>query len=473
MGYIYFPWYELAWTLTFLVVGGIGLNYICARLIQVPFTPESSYVTALILFCILEPVNSVAGLIPLSIALGVAILSKYVLVYRSTHIFNPAAIGALSVGLLGYGTAFWWIGTPFMFVFTVILGLLVVRKTRLFAMAVTATSASLVTVSLSSLYMNMDVGATLLSALISGPLIFFVTIMLTEPHTIAATRRQQLVYGVFIGFASSVFGFIPAGMHFATSPELALCIANVASFIVAHRSRIILTLVETKQVAKDTYEYVCAPDRPISFTAGQYMEWLLPLGITDDRGGRRYFTIASSPTDSHISFTTKFPQTDESAFKQKLKTLKIGDVFSATQLRGDFIMPTDTTIPLVWIAGGIGVTPFISQMRYLVQKGETRNVVLFYCARTSLDVAYHDEIAEANKVGVRVVYVLNAQESPTDMLHEKGVLTAELLQKYAPPSSNTQYFISGPNSMVDALYAVLHASGVSRKKIHTDFFPGF
>src|SRR5690348_14324223 len=120
------------------------------------------------------------------------------------------------------------------------------------------------------------------------------------------------------------------------------------------------------------------PERPVQYTAGQFTELYLPHDNADNRGQRRWFTVSSSPTDAMLSITTKYAGDQSSTFKKTLFSLKDGTPLKLADPMGDFVLPKDKTIPLVFVAGGIGVTPMHSMIKYLNDTHEKRTIHLIY-----------------------------------------------------------------------------------------------
>ena len=106
-------------------------------------------------------------------------------------------------------------------------------------------------------------------------------------------------------------------------------------------------------------------ESPLDYTAGQYIQLSLPHEHEDDRGAKRWFTLSSSPTDALISITTRFNKEHSSTFKETLFALTPGTEVNFTGPMGDFVLPKQIDKPLVFVAGGIGVTPFHSMMAWL------------------------------------------------------------------------------------------------------------
>src|SRR3990170_8502700 len=119
-----------------------------------------------------------------------------------------------------------------------------------------------------------------------------------------------------------------------------------------------LTLQDKKQEAKNVFTLVFAPDGPISWIAGQSIRLELPAGQYDTE--ERRFTISSAPHENHIAITTR---TTPGLFKQSLLELKIGDIVEANAIEGTFTWK-ESEKPLIFIAGGIGITPFYAMLKH-------------------------------------------------------------------------------------------------------------
>jgi ferredoxin-NADP reductase len=208
------------------------------------------------------------------------------------------------------------------------------------------------------------------------------------------------------------------------------------------------------------------------FIAGQYLEWTLPEGKgMDAKGNRRYFTIASSPTERDIRLGVKLG-TPLSAFKRELMALRPGDTISAAQLAGDFTLPHDASRKLAFIAGGIGITPFRSMIGAMLA-GDRRDAMLLYSNRAAEDVAYYGFLEDAReRIGLKTLYALTNDTRTFAGAHQ-GLIDAELIKREIPDYRERTFYISGPRAMVVAFKKNLSDLGVSPLHIKTDYFPGF
>jgi len=302
-------------------------------------------------------------------------------------------------------------------------------------------------------------------------LFFFAFIMLTEPLTTPPSRPLRIAYGAIVGFLFSPIVHIGS---FYSTPEIALVVGNIFSYIASPKEKLMLKLKEIKTIAENTYEFVFSNDRPFTFKPGQYMEWTLAHRDPDSRGNRRYFTVASSPTEPDVRLGVKF-YPEPSSFKNKMLYMAPNSIVVASQIAGDFVMPKDPKRPLVFIAGGIGVTPFRSMIKYLVDTKEHRQVTLFYSNKTERDVAYGDILDEAEKeMGIKTVYVVtNPTEKPGQPSPYYKALDAGVIRAEVPNYRDCVFYISGPHGMVSAFQSMLKNMGIRGSNIKTDYFPGF
>ena len=427
-----------------------------AKVFGVTTNIESSNITAFILALIINPVawNNFFGLSMIVLAALVAMASKYVLTTRKKHIFNPAALAVAVTGVLFGAYASWWVGGAVLFPLVLIGGVLIVRKIQRFDLFWSFAVIAVLGIAYSFLPTNPL--TSIWQTVLHSSLLFCGTIMLTEPLTSPHTRIHRVIYGALVGFL-----FIP-GIHIASfyfSPEIALLIGNIYAYVAQPNSRRTLTLKEAKQVADNVWDFSFIPERPLAFNPGQYMEWTLGHMPVDMRGNRRYFTIASSPTEKelHLGIKTYEPS---STFKKALLALKPGDTMSVGELSGDFTLPRDPHKKLAFIAGGIGITPFRSMVQYMIDENQKRDAVLLYSTKTADEVAYKQTFdAAEHAIGMKTHYTRS--------------LDIDTLMREVPDYKERMFYLSGPRGMVVAFQKTLKELGVPRRNIKIDFFPGF
>ncbi len=466
-----YPGFLLMFSLFYILVVCWLSNIFFSEAFGVPTNRESVYITSLILFLIITPPSNVYQLTVLYWAGILAIASKFIFVINKKHIFNPVAISLFILGItINYGVS-WWIGNPVMFPALFVVGLLIVRKIRRFHLVAAFFCVALLTISIFTIRSGTQSIDVLTRTILSSSLVFVGFIMLTEPLTTPPTKHEQIVYGILVGLL-----FAPR-IHigsFYFTPETALVFGNIFSYLVSPKKRLVLNLKEKIKLSDEIYDFSFVPDSKLNFKAGQYLEWTLPHKNSDDRGLRRYLTIASSPSEEIMTFGIKIPK-NPSSFKKKLLELQEGEKIYAGQLSGDFTLPKNKSEKLVFIAGGIGITPFRSILKHLINTNETRDIILFYTCSEADSFVYLDIFNQAKeKLGIKTVLVLTHKENlPQDWNGETGHLTAEIIQKHANDFDKRKYYISGPHSMVDSYKSLLRKMKIPGKNIITDYFPGY
>jgi ferredoxin-NADP reductase len=444
-----------------VVVLGVGCyvaNELIARWFHAATNSESYLITALILAFILPPATTPARAALMLAAALIAMASKYLLVHRGSHLFNPAAIAAFVLSITGLLPATWWVATPYLAPFTGLLALVVLRKQRKFAVFFAfAAMAVAMLVFVSTGLHDQSLSDTLKNAALSWPIVFMGSIMLTEPNTLPATKYYQVWFAVLVG---AVFS---AQLHygrFSTTPQVALLVGNVFAAVFTPAMGLMLRLKELRPLSVDIYEAVFErPARTLAFTSGQYLEWTLPHRGADVRGNRRMFSIASAPTEPDIRIGFRHYERS-SSFKTALIAMEPGKYIRATHVAGNFTLPKDTAQPLLFIAGGIGITPFRSMVQYLLDTGQQRDIVLLYFAAKQEDFVYQDVFTQAAGVGLKVQYIVGRPD-------------AETIKNAVIDLTTRVAYLSGPDALVSGCSRTLLQLGVAHSHIHTDHFTGY
>ncbi len=209
------------------------------------------------------------------------------------------------------------------------------------------------------------------------------------------------------------------------------------------------------------------PPKPINNIAGQFIEMTLDDIEPDERGYKHWFTLSSSPTETLASITTKFDPVRRSVFKQALASLKPGDQVNISDPMGDFVLPKDHNRPLLFVAGGIGLTPMRSMVKWLTDTGEKRDITMLYAVTSPDEFAFTDLFKSC---GVNLTKIV--KQPISDWTGETGSLTAERILQ-ASQSEDTLIYVSGPEPMTEALVKGLKNLGVSESRLVTDYFPGY
>jgi len=305
--------------------------------------------------------------------------------------------------------------------------------------------------------------------LLNSPVIFFATIMLIEPATSPTGHRNKDIYAIFVAAAVLLMQRFLPDINY--SMELGLLSGNLLTRVIEKNVNNSMTLVKKESLSPNIISFFFETAPKIKYIPGQFLEWTVPHANPDGRGLRRWFTIASSPTEKYIQLTTRFAD-KSSTLKTALRDLKVGNHIWAHGLEGDFVMPSDKTKALVLIAGGIGITPFRSMIKYLLDRGEARDITVLYAAKKVEDLVFVDLLNEAKEAfGAKIIPVLSEPDQEWTGL--TGQINKELLTAQIPSIKKSEVFVSGPEPMVETLSQTLREIGVPNGSIHQDFFPGY
>jgi ferredoxin-NADP reductase len=222
----------------------------------------------------------------------------------------------------------------------------------------------------------------------------------------------------------------------------------------------VLTLINKQHITDNIWAFRFQPSEPMTWVAGQFVHVELPHDNPDKEGTKRWFTNSAAPFEGILQITTRVT---DSTFKQALS--KLGEGSTDLQLvdppEGDFVWQ-DSPLPIVFVAGGIGVTPFRSILKQRAHDKQPLNVTLVYGSRTD-DVPFKDELAEwsAADPSLKVKYAVGIR------------LTAESLAEMVPNLNGSLVYLSGPEPMVEALGDDLKAHGLPEAQLKQDFFPNY
>ncbi|KTR93343.1 flavodoxin reductase [Microbacterium testaceum] len=454
-----------------------GLTDLVAQsVVRMPRRLESSLITAAILLFVLRPTVEPLGLSGLALAGLAASASKYLLAWRGRHIFNPAATGAavltiVSIWAPDLGGSAWWVGSPWMAGPVLVLGVLLLLRTDKLPIVVTfwivamAVAFVRTTIQFQSAGFPVDVPALLLQVAFSSPFLFLGAFMLSEPLTLPPRRVQQYAVAVVVGVLA---GWPIAVGALTLGQERALLIGNLVAFVFCLRAAVRLRVEGRRDLTPTVRELTFHAARPFAFSPGQYLELDVPHRRPDARGTRREFSIVSAPEDLP-EVRIAFKDGSQSSYKKALGRVEPGSTLAVTGVWGDFLLPARPTAPVLLVAAGIGVTPFVSQLRHLMATGQRRDAVLVYVVAEPDELAFRDEIAAS---GIPVVVFSRAE--PRDLPDGwtwagPDRVDADGLLRVVPDIAQRAAYVSGPPRLIATLAPALSKA----KSLTTDAFAGY
>jgi ferredoxin-NADP reductase len=215
-----------------------------------------------------------------------------------------------------------------------------------------------------------------------------------------------------------------------------------------------------------SFFFIC--DKPLNYTAGQYIELTLEHHNPDNRGVKRWFTVSSSPNEEYLSITTKFDHKKSSSFKKALLKLQKGAAVSFNGPMGDFVLPKLIQTPLIFVAGGIGITPYNSILNWSAETKEVRPIELIYGVKNEDEIIFQDTFAKAKQHATIIV-----QNPSSSWGGERGNLNAELILGLNKVTEDTLIYVSGPEPMVENMEKELWRAGIKKHQLVLDFFPNY
>jgi ferredoxin-NADP reductase len=230
---------------------------------------------------------------------------------------------------------------------------------------------------------------------------------------------------------------------------------------------------EKREVAKGTLMVTFdLGDEEVDFRPGQYFfVTLLDPPYEDEKGPRRHITVVTSPNDrGTLGLATRLR---DSAFKRSLQELEVGDEVEVEPPKGKFMLPEDSSRPLVFIAGGIGITVFWSMLQYIEEEGLPYRVSLIYSCRNREETAFFEELRAYEQRNSNFRLILTMTQDP-GWDGESRKIDAEFLRDHLGEDLNDYTFmVAGPPDMVEAMKEALAAVGVAEENLLAQNFSGY
>lgn len=223
------------------------------------------------------------------------------------------------------------------------------------------------------------------------------------------------------------------------------------------------------RIADNTFEVsVTKPYVGFVFVPGQSMKFCFG---GDPRG--RAFSIVSAPHEPYLTFAFRGSDSD---LKKNLLRLQAGDRVEMLDAKGDCTYPEEPGVPVVLIAGGIGVAPFVSMLRHAAALGDARDFHLLSANRVPGAAAYKDELdtlARSGSVRLRLRYLATraGEDERLPDGFERGHISAEHLRPFlATPAI---FYAIGTSAMVESTKDLLASLGVPGDRVRFKIFKGY
>ena len=239
-------------------------------------------------------------------------------------------------------------------------------------------------------------------------------------------------------------------------------------------SAYVSTLKRRETVAEGTMAFHFARPANFQFRAGQAMDvTLLNPPETDAEGNIRTFSLASAPFDPDLMVATRMRDT---AFKRVLRSVPLGAEVKIEGPSGSFTLHKNSAKPGVFLAGGIGITPFLSIIREAARENLPHQLYLFYSNRRPEDAPFLDLLQQAARENSRFHLIATMTEmsrSQASWAGETGFINKPMVAQHLPSLQGPIYYLAGPPAMVTAMREMLVDAQVDEDDIRTEEFSGY
>jgi ferredoxin-NADP reductase len=231
-----------------------------------------------------------------------------------------------------------------------------------------------------------------------------------------------------------------------------------------------LKLLKKVEEAKSTVSFYWEPDKEVKYLPGQYFYFTLPkLDFPDPRGTTRHFTLSASPTEvGYLRNTTRIRE--QSGYKNTLNALPVGSVIDGEGPNGTFSLEDNEVGPHIFIAGGIGITPFRSMIKYVADKNLKTQIHLIYSDSTPEEMPFQKELEELTKShpNIKVQFVFTKTDGRIDETKIKTYVA-----NWGLEIPKCTWWLCGPPPMVDSMESILGNLQIPFGKVKVEKFTGY
>lgn len=234
-----------------------------------------------------------------------------------------------------------------------------------------------------------------------------------------------------------------------------------------------LTLQEILPETPTVTSFIFNKPEGFKHQAGQFLRWEFSVENCDLRCNKRPFTIASSPTEDYLMLTTRY---GVSRLKQTLMNAQPGMKVRAVDPLGRFTLEDIKVSQIVMLAGGVGITPMRSMIKYALDTNADKSITLFYSNKTPEEIVYRQELENWQKMSKNInitTTITTPQESQQKWEGLVGRINEDMIKEHVLDIKNAQYYVSGPPAMVEGMQKILQNLGLPLEQIRIEKFAGY
>lgn len=233
-------------------------------------------------------------------------------------------------------------------------------------------------------------------------------------------------------------------------------------------------LERRQEIAEGTMAFHFFKPPAFSFKPGQAVDVVLAnLPTSDAQGSRHTFSLVSAPFQDDLVVATRMR---DSAFKRALRSLPVGSLAQLDGPFGSLTLHNNRARPAVFIAGGIGITPFMSILRQAENDQLPHRLLLIYSNRRPEDAAFLPELQQleaSNKNFHLIATMTEMDKSNRQWAGETRLIDADLVKTACRELSAPIYYVAGPPAMVEAMRRALNHAGIDDDDIRSEEFYGY
>ena len=242
-------------------------------------------------------------------------------------------------------------------------------------------------------------------------------------------------------------------------------------------------LMRREEIASGTFAiWLDTRGSDFIFKPGQWVDLtLVNAPLRDELGNTRTFSIASSPSlgntrdlrhqRDQLMFVMR---SGKSAFKRNLWEISLGTPIQISPATGSFVLPSSIERPIVFFAGGIGITPMKSMIEWIVREQTGHRVYLFYSNRTPGESAFLDEfLGWSKKIHLHIIPTVTDIGFDPSWKHERGRIDRVMIERHLKGVNDALYYIAGPPSFTLSIWQLLYGMGITDDAIRTEEFSGY
>jgi ferredoxin-NADP reductase len=222
-----------------------------------------------------------------------------------------------------------------------------------------------------------------------------------------------------------------------------------------------MPIILRKEIAEDTFEIRFGLKENFDYKAGQYVNIKIDPRAKDGRGSIRAFSLSSSPRNKKFISTCFRLPNKHSEFKEYLTTCEIGSEVMVVGPRGKFTLPLTSDKPIVMIAGGVGIVPFMSMIRFATETRSSQDILLLYTDKSEVRMAYFDSLTE-----------LEAKNSHFRFRNRNKRVDEKFIRKHSDVEQSL-FYVCGTPGMIKGVITLLKRMGVTEDRIRFEEFSGY